>query len=242
MISLSGVSKAYGPNVVLRPTTLALAARARLALVGPSGCGKSTLVRVVLGLCTPDTGTVRLGDIDVTAKTSRAACLRAGYVMQDGALFPHLTARRNVEIVARHIGWEPARVAARVDQLAALVQLPNEVLARYPLEMSGGQRQRVGLMRALMLDPDVLILDEPLTALDPLVVAQLEEDLRVIFESLDKTVILVTHDMAQAAYLAQTIAVMKDGAILQRGTARELLDDPASPFVTTLLRAHRTIA
>ncbi len=242
MVSLVNVRKSYGATVALATTSLSLDPSARVALVGPSGCGKSTLLRLVLGLVLPDTGHVRFGDIDVTEKTSRAVCLRAGYVNQDGSLFPHLTAKDNVTLVARHLGWSSARIAPRVEQLRALVRLPPELLGRYPAEMSGGQRQRVGLMRALMLDPDVLLLDEPLAALDPVVRAQLQDDLVAIFESLNKTVLLVTHDMAEAAYLATTLAVMASGAIVQRGRLSDLLNAPATPFVTALLRAHRAIA
>ena len=242
MLSLEDVSKSYGGAVALSKTTLTVDARARLALVGPSGCGKSTLLRLVLGLVLPDTGRVTFGDTVVTRETSRAVCLRAGYVNQDGSLFPHLTARENVTLVARHLKWDAARIALRVDELGALVRLPRELLLRYPAEMSGGQRQRVGLMRALMLDPDVLLLDEPMGALDPVVRAQLQEDLVGIFQSLKKTVLLVTHDMAEAAFLAETLVVMRGGAVVQRGTLRDLLDAPADAFVTALLRAHRGIA
>lgn len=242
MLSLEDVSKSYGGTLALKRTTLHVDARTRLALVGPSGCGKSTLLRLVLGLVAPDTGRVTFGDIVVTPQTSRAVCLRAGYVNQDGSLFPHLTAEENVTLVARHVKWDASRIALRVDELGALVRLPRELLLRYPAEMSGGQRQRVGLMRALMLDPDVLLLDEPLAALDPVVRAQLQDELAGIFENLAKTVLLVTHDMAEAAFLAQTLAVMRGGEIVQRGSLKELLDAPADAFVTALLRAHRAIA
>ena len=242
MISLEGVTKRYGPVVALDGVSLYVAPRARIALVGSSGSGKSTLLRAVLGLAVADAGKVQVDGLEVTPTTCREVRLRTGYVMQDGALFPHLTAKRNVALVAEELGWSRERIAERVATLARLVALPESLLARFPLEMSGGQRQRVGIMRALMLDPHVLLLDEPMGALDPVVARKLEEDLLAIFERLAKTVLLVTHDMAQAAFLAESIAVMKDGAILQRGTKAELLDAPTSPFVTDLCRAHRRFA
>ncbi len=241
MVSLDGVTKSYGGRHVIRDVTLQVARGERLALIGPSGCGKSTFLRLVLGLVTPDTGRVHVGEVEVTEATARAVRRRVGYVIQDGALFPHLTAEQNVSLCARLEKWEPGRIAARTAELLELARLPKTHLARHPRELSGGERQRVSVMRALFLDPDVLLLDEPLGALDPIVRAQLQEDLRGVFRELGKTVILVTHDMAEAAYLAESIAVLRDGEIVQRGTMHELLDAPAHPFVRELTRASRSL-
>jgi len=163
-------------------------------------------------------------------------------VIQDGGLFPHLTCEDNVTLVARRRGWARERVEARVEELAELARLPRATLARYPAQLSGGQRQRVGIMRALMLDPEVLLFDEPLGALDPMVRAQLQDDLKSIFARLGKTVLLVTHDMAEAACLGDSIALMKDGRIVQIGSVRALLDTPAEPFVRDFLRAQRGLS
>jgi osmoprotectant transport system ATP-binding protein len=243
-LALERVTKAFGPRTVIRETTLEVAAGERVALIGPSGCGKSTLLRMILGLVVPDTGTVRVGETQVTEETARAVRRRVGYVIQDGGLFPHLTAEDNVTLVARlrGNGSRGVNLGPRVRELAELVRLPEGLLSRYPLALSGGERQRVGLMRALMLDPDVLLLDEPLGALDPIVRARLQEDLRDAFRTLGKSVLLVTHDMAEAAYLADAIVVMRDGALLQRGTMKDLASSPAHPFVAEFVGAQRTLA
>lgn len=240
-LALEHVTKAFGDREVIRETTLEVAAGERLALIGPSGCGKSTLLRMILGLVTPDAGAVRVGDVIVSAATAGPVRRRVGYVIQDGGLFPHLTARDNVTLVARLSGAE-IDIPARVRELAELARLPEELLSQYPAALSGGERQRVGLMRALMLDPEVLLLDEPLGALDPMVRARLQEDLRAAFQALGKSVLMVTHDMAEAAYLADSIAVMREGVVLQRGTMQELVDAPAHPFVAEFVGAQRTLA
>jgi osmoprotectant transport system ATP-binding protein len=241
MVALEGVSKAYGPRRIIRETTLRLAVGERLALIGPSGCGKSTLLRLVIGLVEPDTGSVRVNDVEVTAANAREVRRRIGYVIQDGGLFPHLTAEQNVGLIARLDGWDASKVAARIRELATLAHLDERLLDRWPRQLSGGERQRVGLMRALMLDPDVLLLDEPLGALDPIVRAHLQEDLREVFRVLGKCVIFVTHDMAEAGYLANVIAVVREGEIVQRGTMKELVETPAHPFVRELISAQRSL-
>jgi osmoprotectant transport system ATP-binding protein len=243
-LALERVTKAFGASParpVIRETSLELEGGERLALIGPSGCGKSTLLRMVLGLVVPDSGTVRVGDVTVTEATARAVRRRVGYVIQDGGLFPHLSAEDNVSLVAR-LDRAPGDLRARVRELADLVRLPAALLGRFPHALSGGERQRVGLMRALMLDPDVLLLDEPLGALDPIVRARLQEDLRDAFRKLGKSVLVVTHDMAEAAYLADSIAVMREGEIVQRGTMKELALAPAHPFVAEFVGAQRTLA
>ena len=263
-LALERVTKAFGARSVIRETSLEVAKGERLALIGPSGCGKSTLLRMILGLVVPDSGVVRVGDVTVTEATARSVRRRVGYVIQDGGLFPHLTAEENVTLVSRLNGngrngnggngnggngnggnghhGDPAKLRARVKELAELARLPETLLACYPRALSGGERQRVGLMRALMLDPDVLLLDEPLGALDPIVRARLQEDLRDAFRKLGKCVLVVTHDMAEAAYLADAICVMRDGQVLQRGTMKDLVDAPAHPFVAEFVGAQRTLA
>jgi osmoprotectant transport system ATP-binding protein len=239
MIQLVGVGKSYGPTVALRPTTLSFPAGRTTVLIGPSGCGKSTVLRLILGLIWPDAGEVRLDGVPLAPTNVREVRLRAGYVVQDGGLFPHLTARDNVALVARQLGWTGERVTKRVAELAALVRLPADTLDRYPIQLSGGQRQRVGLMRALMLDPPVLLLDEPMAALDPLVRADLRADLKAIFRDLRKTVVLVTHDLPEAAALGERIVLMRDGEVVQEGPMAELESGPADPFVTRFIQAQR---
>ena len=241
-IALAGVRKAYGGAVVLHETDLVVGKGASLAIVGTSGSGKSTLLKLVMGLVAPDAGTVQVLGEPMAPATALALRHRIGYVIQEGGLFPHLTARRNVALMAEHLGWETARTAARVDELRSLVSLAPDAMDRYPAELSGGQRQRVGIMRALLLDPPLLLLDEPLGALDAIVRGRLQRDLRGIFQGLGKAVLLVTHDIAEAGLLASEIAVMDAGRIVQRGPMRDLLDRPATSFVRELLGADEEAA
>lgn len=239
MIEVDQVSKRYEGKAALQPTTLRVPAERCLALIGPSGCGKSTLLRIVVGLIRPDAGTVRVAGTEMKPETARALRLRIGYVIQDGGLFPHLTAAGNCTLMARQLGWEGERVRKRLGELAELTHLSPELLDRYPAQLSGGQRQRVGLVRALMLDPEVLLMDEPLGALDPIIRSQLQGDLKQIFQRLRKTVLLVTHDMSEAAFLGDEIALMRDGRVLQHGSAADLVQHPADPFVAEFLQAQR---
>jgi osmoprotectant transport system ATP-binding protein len=165
-----------------------------------------------------------------------------GYVIQEGGLFPHLSGRDNVALLARHLGWDRPRIDARLAELAALTHFPADGLARYPAELSGGQQQRVALMRALMLDPAVLLLDEPLGALDPMIRFELQTELRDIFRSLGKTVVLVTHDMGEAAYLGDTLVLLRAGRIVQQGSAADLVRAPADAFVARFVTAQRHVA
>src|SRR6202043_2309025 len=160
---------------------------------------------------------------------------RLGYVIQEGGLFPHLTARANVLLMARHLGQSDETTAGRLSELCQLTRFSENLLDRYPIELSGGQRQRVSLMRALMLSPELLLLDEPLGALDPLVRAALQKDLKEIFGRLQQTALLVTHDLAEAAYLSNEIALMNEGRIVQRGSISDLRQRPANNFVSEFI-------
>jgi osmoprotectant transport system ATP-binding protein len=239
MFALNGVLKAYAGRPALGPLTLAVPPGRITVLIGPSGCGKSTLLRLLIGLVKPDAGDVAFDGQPVTPATARAVRLRVGYVIQDGGLFPHLTARGNVTLMARHLGRDRAATDARVAELAELTRFPADGLDRYPHQLSGGQRQRVGLMRALMLDPDALLLDEPLGALDPLVRADLQAELRDIFRRLGKTVVLVTHDLGEAAFFADRVVLLRDGQIVQEGSPADLWHRPADAFVTRFVQAQR---
>jgi osmoprotectant transport system ATP-binding protein len=238
MVTLEGVEKRFGGRLVLAPTTLTVAARTSLALLGPSGCGKSTLLRLILGLLVPDAGRLSVAGTPVTPATAISVRRRIGYVIQDGGLFPHLTGADNVALLARHLGWRPARVTERLRELAVLVRLDPSLLERYPAELSGGERQRVGIMRALMLDPPLLLLDEPMGALDPMVRARLQSDLKRIFSELEKTVIFVTHSLDEAAFLGDEVLLMRDGRVVQRGTMRDL-ESAADPFTREFVDVQR---
>ncbi|HEV8551110.1 MAG TPA: ATP-binding cassette domain-containing protein [Polyangiaceae bacterium] len=239
ILELSGVSKRWEGVAALHPTSLAVEAGRTTVLIGPSGCGKTTLLRLMLGLLEPDSGEVLFRGEPLTPAAFLFARRRMGYVVQDGGLFPHLSALDNVTLMARYLKWDRARISERVTELAALVQLGEAALGRYPTELSGGQQQRVALMRALMLDPELLFLDEPFGALDPLVRADLQDDLASIFAKLEKSVLLVTHDLAEAALFAHTIVLLDQGRIVQTGSLADLLERPAEPFVTRFVRAQR---
>ncbi len=241
MLVLDDVSKSFGDTRALRSIRLSIPPHRTLALIGPSGCGKSTLLRLLIGLIAPDSGRIQFESEIISSDTVLALRRRMGYVIQDGGLFPHLTARENVSLQARYLGRSRDEVASRIHQLAELARFPLDGLDRYPVQLSGGQRQRVSLMRSLMLDPDVLLLDEPLGALDPMIRSELQVDLRRIFRSLKKTVVLVTHDLAEARYFADRIVLMLDGRIVQEGSYAELTAEPADAFVTRFINAQNTI-
>ena len=236
MLELSGVAHHFGP---LGPLDLRVAEGETLAVIGPSGAGKTTLLRLLLGLLAPDQGTVRFRGEDVGKLEPAALRRRIGYVVQGGGLFPHLTAEGNVTLVARWLGWPGERIKKRLDELLHLARLPAAALRQYPAQLSGGQAQRVGLLRALMLDPEVLLLDEPLGALDPVTRFDLQGDLRTAFDQLRKTVVLVTHDLGEAAFFAHRIALLHEGRIVQEGTFEELERAPANPYVARFVHAQR---
>ena len=241
VVELRGVSKSFKGTPALHPTNLELNRGLTTALIGPSGCGKSTLLRLIIRLIEPDVGTIKFDGLAMTAENAPEIRRRVGYVIQEGGLFPHLTARANVLLMSRHLGRPASEANPRLEELCALSQLPVAALERYPAELSGGQRQRVSLMRALMLSPELLLLDEPLGALDPLVRSALQKDLKEIFGRLQQSVVLVTHDMAEAAYLADEIVLMDRGRIVQRGTAADLRDRPANEFVSDFINAQRSV-
>lgn len=242
MLELRGVSKSFGDHLAVASTDLVAAEGSTTVLIGPSGCGKSTLLRLMIGLLWPDAGAVVFDGEPLAASTLSSVRRRMGYVIQEGGLFPHLTARGNVTLVARHLGWQRDKIEARLAELSALTHFPLEGLDRYPVQLSGGQRQRVGLMRALMLDPEVLLLDEPLGALDPMIRAELQADLKEIFRALGKTVVLVTHDMGEAGHLGDVLVLMREGRVIQRGSLRDLVESPSDEFVRRFVNAQRGTA
>ena len=236
-IELRGVVKRYGDDEALKATTLALGPGVNV-LLGPTGSGKSTLLRLVTGLARPSTGEVLLWGQALTPRTIGPLRRRIGYVIQEGGLFPHLTAAANVTLAARYFGWEAGRIDRRLDELVELTRFPRAGMTRFPAQLSGGQRQRVSLMRALMLGPELLLLDEPLGALDPMIRVELRVDLKTIFARLRQTVVLVTHDLAEAEYFADRVILLRDGAVVQEGAFRDLVERPAGEFVVRFVRAQ----
>ena len=249
LVQLIGVSKTFGDASAVHAIDLSVERGKTTVLIGPSGCGKSTLLRLIIGLLEPDNGEIRFDGTQLRADKPARRSLgeggidivrrHIGYVIQEGGLFPHLTARGNVLLMARHLGRNEHESVARLNELCALTRFPENLLDRYPLELSGGQRQRVSLMRALMLSPELLLLDEPLGALDPLVRAALQKDLKEIFTRLQQTALLVTHDLAEAAYLGDEIVLMNEGRIVQQGSIVDLRERPASNFVSEFITAQR---
>jgi len=238
VIVLREVTKRFGASPALDAVSLTVAPETTHVLLGGSGSGKSTLLRVVLGLLAPDAGEVTVDGVAVSPGRRAEIQRRIGYVVQEGALYPHLSAARNVGLPARARGWPAATIEARVTALARLVDLERPLLERYPAELSGGQRQRVSLMRALVLDPPVLLLDEPLGALDPITRTELQAQLVRMFRELHKTVLLVTHDVREAFVLGTTITLLDAGRVVQHGTFADLARRPATPLVTEFLRAQ----
>ncbi len=241
LVKLTDVNKRYAGATVLHSTNLSVERGETTILIGPSGCGKSTLLRLIIRLIEPDSGSIEFNGEPITSDTIGKLRQRIGYVIQEGGLFPHLTARSNVMLMARHIGKSEDETQNRLVELCELTRFSVNLLSRYPVELSGGQRQRVGLMRALMLSPELLLLDEPLGALDPLVRASLQKDLKEIFARLQQTVLFVTHDLAEATYFGDDIVLMKEGRIVQRGSATVLREKPADPFVSEFINAQRGV-
>jgi osmoprotectant transport system ATP-binding protein len=250
LIQLIGVAKSFGNAPAVHAIDLSVERGKTTVLIGPSGCGKSTVLRLIVGLLEPDAGEIIFDgakiEIDKPARRSLGGIdiirSRIGYVIQEGGLFPHLTARGNVLLMARHLGRNENEMFSRLSELCALTRFPENLLDRYPLELSGGQRQRVSLMRALMLSPELLLLDEPLGALDPLVRVALQRDLKEIFARLRQTALLVTHDLAEAAYLGDQIVLMNNGRIVQQGSILDLRERPADEFVSEFINAQRGLA
>jgi osmoprotectant transport system ATP-binding protein len=229
----------FGDTTALAGIDLDISAGRTTVLIGPSGCGKSTVLRLVVGLLWPSAGLVRVfGDV-VAPVNVVSLRRRIGYVIQEGGLFPHLSAVDNVTLLARHLGWDRDRCDSRVEEMCRLAHLERPVLNRLPSELSGGQRQRVALMRALMLEPELLLLDEPLGALDPMVRSGLQDELRELFAELGTTVLLVTHDLAEAAFLGDDIVLMRSGVVVQRGPFENLQRAPAEEFVSEYVSAQR---
>ncbi len=239
MLELRGVTKVYNGKTILHPIDMDILPGQTVVLIGPSGCGKSTLLRIVAGLVQADGGTVQFGKEVMTEKNKNVLRQRLGYVIQDAGLFPHLSARENVGIVAKFLKWPANKIRARVDELISLARFPAEAMDRFPAQLSGGQRQRLGIMRALMLDPPLILMDEPLGALDPMVRYDLQEDLKSIFQTLKKSVLLVTHDMGEAGFFGDQVLLLGEGQVVQRGHLDDLILRPATEYVSKFIRAQR---
>lgn len=240
MIVLKNISKNYEGINVLKNINLEIETASTTILIGPSGCGKSTLIRILAGLIESDSGSFEINKTKIDKNNINEIRKNLGYVIQEGGLFPHLTALENVSLAAKYFKLEKNKINERIKYLCELANLNNQLLEKYPLQLSGGQRQRVSLMRALMLDPEILLLDEPLGALDPLIRFDLQTDLKKIFQELGKTVVMVTHDLAEAVYFGKKIVLMKEGEIIQESSPEELINNPQNEFVQKFVKAQRS--
>ena len=242
MIELRGVSKSYdqGATFAVGGVSLEVARGELLGLIGASGCGKTTTLKMINRLEEPDEGQVLVDGRDIMAGDPQTLRRNIGYVFQGIGLFPHYSVMENVAAVPRLLRWSQAKTRQRCHEALALVGLPaGEYGDRNPAQLSGGQQQRVGVARALAAAPDVMLMDEPFGALDPVTRSQLRDEFRLIQQQLGLTVILVTHDMMEALLLADRIAVMKRGRILQVGTPRQLLESPEHEYVSEMVDMPR---
>jgi osmoprotectant transport system ATP-binding protein len=241
MLQLQNIYKTFEGKSVLSDVNLTVPKGATHALIGSSGSGKTTLLRITLGLIPFDKGYVKINDQALLSFTPVEWADRIGYVPQDGGLFPHISGKHNVALIAGLRGWSKSKIDERVEELRKVVDLDAEILRHFPREMSGGQKQRVAIMRAAMMDPAVMLLDEPMAALDPLIRRSLQQELKSIFQRLGKTVLLVTHDLGEAVYLAEQMTMLHEGKVVQTGAYRDLLLQPANAFVSQFINAQRTL-
>ncbi len=239
-LELQDVSKLYGDVRAVDDVSLAVPRGSTFVLVGESGCGKTTLLRMFNRMVEPSRGAVEIGGTPATEWNPVDLRRATGYVQQEAGLLPHWTVQKNVELVPRLLGWDAERRARRSRELLDAVRLdPDRFASRFPGELSGGQRQRVALARALAADPDVVLFDEPLGALDALTRLELQDLIAELETEMGKTLVIVTHDLDEAFALADRIGVMKKGRLLQVATPGELDENPAPGYVERLLALRR---
>ncbi|MBZ9741936.1 MULTISPECIES: ABC transporter ATP-binding protein [unclassified Mesorhizobium] len=238
MIEIEGITKRYDATTVVDNVSMLIEPRTIAVIVGTSGSGKTTLLRMINRLVEPTSGIIKLDGADNRSVPGYELRRSIGYAIQGHGLFPHRTVAQNIATVPVLLGWDKARINARVDELMTLYQLdPREFGPRYPHELSGGQQQRVGVARALAAEPNVLLMDEPFGALDPIIRTKAQEDLLAIQKRFGTTIILVTHDMEEAVHMGDKIAVMDAGKLVQYARPAEILAKPANAFVETLVGA-----
>ncbi|HEY3317875.1 MAG TPA: ABC transporter ATP-binding protein [Coriobacteriia bacterium] len=242
MIELQELTRRYADKTAVDRLSLEVRDGETCVLIGPSGCGKTTTLRMINRLLEPTSGRVLIGGVDAATIDPVELRRGLGYAIQSVGLFPHLTVRDNIATVPRLLGWDDARIGERAEELLALVRLePAAYLGKYPRQLSGGEAQRVGVARALAADPPVLLMDEPFGAVDPLTRERLQIEFARIQRELHKTVVFVTHDVDEAIRLADRIAVMRDGRLLQYDTPENVLDHPADKFVHDFMGADRAL-
>lgn len=237
-IVLEKVSKSYGAEQALQDVSVSFADQATTAIVGSSGSGKSTLLQMINGLIRPSAGTVLVFDRPIDYARLPELRRQIGYAVQGTGLFPHLTVATNIVLLARLSGWDTARIQTRLRDLMERVGLPAAFAGRYPHELSGGQQQRVGLCRAMMLNPPLLLLDEPFGALDPITRREIQGEFLRLQAAEPRTIILVTHDLPEALKLAQQLILLDRGRVVQHGACTEVLEAPANEWVRSFFRSQ----
>lgn len=241
MIHFEGVTKQFPDGTeALKEISLTLPSHQLTAIIGPSGCGKTTLMKMINKLEKPTHGEIYIDGKPITDLEEVELRRKIGYVIQRIGLFPHMTIKENASLVPKLLGWPKEKTASRIQELMELTGLdPATYLERYPLELSGGQQQRVGVVRALAGDPNIILMDEPFSALDPISREQLQDELRNLQQTIRKTIVFVTHDMDEALKIADTIIVMRKGQVEQVGTPAEILANPANDFVRNFIGVER---
>ena len=237
-ITLENISKFYGDQQALLDIELTFTDDVTTAVVGPSGSGKSTLLQMINGLVRPNHGTVVVFGKPIDYQRLPELRLHIGYAVQGTGLFPHLTVEANITLLARLIKWDAERIKARTEELMELVNLPFSYVQRYPHELSGGEQQRVGLCRAMILNPQVFLLDEPFGALDPISRNEIQREFLHLQRSEARTIILVTHDLREALKLAERLVILDQGRLVQHGTCAEILENPANGFIHNFFQSQ----
>jgi len=240
MIEFKNVGKQFKENVVLKGLSLEIQKGELVVFIGPSGCGKTTSLKMINRLIEPSSGTILVNGKDIMKTDTIELRRHMGYVIQQTGLFPHMTVRENIQLIAGLEGKDHDEMDQRTEQLLTMVGLdPRQFIDRYPSELSGGQQQRVGFARALMNDPDVILMDEPFSALDPVTRNDLQEELFNLQEEVKKTIVFVTHDMDEAIKLADRICIMRDGEIVQFDTPEEILRHPKDEYVESFIGKNK---
>lgn len=240
LIEFKNIVKKYRTKTIINPFSLKIDAGQLVVFIGPSGCGKTTLLKMINKLIQPSAGQIFVNGNDITTMNPIELRRNIGYVIQNTGLFPHMSIKENLELIPKLKGEDPASIEKKTNELLELVGLePKEYLHRYPKELSGGQQQRIGVARAFSTNSDIILMDEPFSALDPVTRSSLQDELFQMQKELNKTIIFVTHDMDEAIKIADKICILKDGDILQYDTPENILKNPANQFVEDFIGKRR---
>ncbi|MCM2532051.1 ABC transporter ATP-binding protein [Neobacillus pocheonensis] len=240
MIQFKNIEKKYRTKTIINPFSLEIEAGQLVVFIGPSGCGKTTLLKMINKLIQPTSGKIFVNGNDISTMNAIELRRNIGYVIQNTGLFPHMSIKENLELIPKLKGEDPILIAKKTKELLEMVGLdPVEFLHRFPKELSGGQQQRIGVARAFSTDSDIILMDEPFSALDPVTRSALQDELFQMQKELNKTIIFVTHDMDEAIKIADKICILKDGDILQFDTPENILKNPANDFVEDFIGKRR---